>query len=777
MARSLTAAATTEAEKQAGAFPRRILEVQWSDGTKYYSTEDLSSPVSAEGRLLRIGEITIQGKPGKGAAVRTLDVTFADEDFFLKAKNEAKPGIQTTPAILWIWFEGTTWPDDRVAEFGGIITAPLRFQERNTAWRLTLKGFEHHHDKQIGEIATKDIFPEIRCTEVENELIPIAYGNPCYRIPAYVIDRPGEGTLASQLEIPDSTLKINSTASEANFTTGYSIDLAVGAGNRWEKITGSFADDTTDTFDITDRGSIEASGTTDGIATAEGFEWILIPEGDFTDATINRSGRPLYIKDNDGVWHTLPVTHWTQDGTSRRAALKGDLNLSSVQNDYKIGAIAGWVPLYPPGTQVREIGSWKYVTNFLPSESVERVEIKGTVEVPGGDRRTAWLEINPAHYSTDLNDQSFNTNMGRAADDDGMTTVSLDFTPTQFGTDDPTIYVTVKGIKGGGTTALENPADVIKHLLENQFLGNVPSGRINGSSFNTGDFSQKFSFALLDSGKSLNDLTSELAHQANAILFWDGQQVNLKKLERPLQSADSELTITRDDYSLNEPFKIEDADIKHFVTELQSKFRPTVTAAEQILTRESSDGKDDFGIQREKWNLWSYQFPTSVALATEFWLQYLLETNRRVTVTTYLQALKIQPGDVITLDIDDGDGTIIFDSVLAQVIEVRRSAAQRSGMEQTRLTCELKLYDYTIETGTPSDTGCIGDEQGRILEDEGKLYLQSDGTDRSLFVAQGPRGGDGAGNLTKPVQSDMDPSGNVVIPQTNLLGYIQRPPC
>lgn len=795
MARTLTSAAATEAAKQHGAFPRRILEVQFPSptGTKFYSSEALTSPVTAEGRIRSIGNITVRGEPGKGGNVNSMSIELRDDDLFFKDLNETKPGFQNVDAFLWLWFEGTTWPDDRILDFGGVLTAPMQWSERTASFSMTMKGFEHKYDKEIGQLATADIFTEIDCAECENALIPIVYGNPCQRVPACVIDRPGQAVLSSALNVvPDTSLSINATASEAGFTSGSTISLAVGSGGRWERVTGSFATGSSTSFSITSRGAVDAEGTTAGLFGSGGFSYILVPRADITNPDTPRTGHPLYINDNSGTWHTIPITHWSQQGTSQAIAIEGNLNIPS-GSDYKIGSLPGFVPSWPIGTNVAEIGTWKYVVNYLPSKSVDRVEARVEVETGAGARVTQWLEINSAHYTVDNDDRAFNTALGRLSTDPGLTTVTLNFHPKQLGINDETVFITLRGIistshstsPGGsfGDAALENPADVIEHLLTNEFLGNVPSARVDANSFSTAAaaISTKCSFAILNEKARLNDITSDLAYQGNSILFWDAGKATMKALERPLQVADSELTITRGDYSFNDMLKIEDVDIKQYVTELQAKFRPAVPASELVLVRDSSGAKDDFGMQRDTLDLWAYQFPTSVALVTEFWLEYFLETNRRVTFTTFLNAVKIQPGDVITLDIDDGAGNIIFDSVLAQVIAVNRQpgSLQQGAMERVTITCELKLYDYTISTATPSDVTCIGHVARRALRQTGKLFLQSSGTGRSLFVNNSPFvADDGGANIQKPIQdTDVDPDANFVMVGMLLIEFVPEPPC
>ena len=787
MVRVLTAATAAEAAKATGAFPRRILEVQFPapTGTKYFSGEALTTPVVAEGRIKGLGEISIMGEPGKGGSLSSMTIELADEDQFFKNLQETKPGIQDVDSFLWLWFEGTSWDTDKVLDFGGVLTAPMNWNENRASFSFTMKGFEHKFDRELGRLATQAIFPEIDCSQNENDLIPICYGCPVFRVPAILIDRPGQASLNVKFLATDVSLTINSTALAAGFTTGTSINLAIGVGNRWERVTGSFASGSSTVFNITSRGSIDASGTIPGFFGSGGFQFILIPRADVTNPDNSRAGNALHVQ-NGGVWKTLVCSHWTQQGANQAVAIKGDLTLVTGDN-YKLGSIPGHIADWSPGTSVAEFGTFTYVCNYLPTQSINRVEARTQVDVGGGSQSVVWLEINNAHYTVDNDNRTWNIALGRTANDPGVATVTLNFTPKQLGIADETVFVTMDAtvdVGAGpspagsfGQEAVCNPADVIEHILTNGFLGNVPTARVNAASFATAatKISTKFSFAILDSKAKLNEIISDLAYQAHSILFWDEGKATMKALERPLTGSTS--TFTRSDYTMIEKLSIEDMDIKNYTTELIAKFRPSVTSDELVLVRESTDGITDFGIKRDEIALWAYQFPTSVALATEFWLEYFLETNRRVTFTTWLNALKIQPGDIITLDIDDGAGNVIFNSVLAQVISVRKQPGNlREGrMERITLTCDLKLYDYTVSVTAPTDITCIGNAAKREFERSGKLYLQSSGVGRSLFVGPGLRfPNDGNSNIQQPVTSDPTPGGTYET-VNNLLIYITPP--
>ena len=770
MARTITSASATEAALATGAFPRRILEIQFSTGTLYYSTENLATadgdPVNAEGRIIDMGNITQSGEPGKAGSVDTMSITFADSDQFFKNKQETAPGIQATDCFLYLWFEGTTFSTDKITDFAGTLTAPMTWDEGKATFQCTMKGMEHKYDYSIGELATTDIFPEISCTQCQNALIPIVYGQPCYRVPACVIDRPGTALLASPLLIGDDTFTINATAAEGNFTaagSGSPITLIVGGGNTWERITGWFATGGAGTtFTITDRGSVEGTtldtGTTAGTAAVAGWTYMTIPEADLTNPTTSRAGYACAVKHNNTTWTIHLVSHWLDSGVNRGIVLEpeGVTFPSGGGWEYRLMTSAGFIPTYPVGTSVHEEASWVYATNFLPSPNgILRVEAPATVQQGDNSKQERWLEINSDHYTTNLDNTDYNTALGRGALDDGITTVTLTYSPTQLGLGNNTIYVSLYGV-----ASLTDPADIIEDLLTNEWLGNLPAARVNSASFTTAAaaLTQQCAFALLDEKRKLHEMCAEIAHQAGCVYYWDGGQANIKKITRPM--AGSVMTYTREDYSMVEKLVIEDTDFKDLITEMSGKFKPALASPELAITRQATDAITDFGIKRDEIDFWSMQYPTSVALSTEFWLEYLLESNRRITFTTWLNAVSLQPGDIITLDVDDGAGNVILNSVLAEIVGIDRTPGnlRMNKMERITITCVVKMYDYTVTAVVPSDVTCQGTEVQNEYKRSGVMYLESTGTGRSLRV-RAPIGLPEHGSaVQRPVTNPADPT-------------------
>ena len=221
MARTLTSAATTAKNTTNGAFPIYVLEIQWGGGTgtKYYAGEVLTSPVTAEGRVIDWGSIQIGAEPGRAGGHGQVQITLADPDLALKPLLETSPGPINKKAFIHLFFSGGTWPTDRVTIFGGVLDSPCEWDDARAQWRIAFKGLESLYNRQVGRYIDRDIFNDVACSECEGQIIPIAYGNPVRRIPCCIIERPGQSALYSTLQPFDSALYIQNTATNDLFTT------------------------------------------------------------------------------------------------------------------------------------------------------------------------------------------------------------------------------------------------------------------------------------------------------------------------------------------------------------------------------------------------------------------------------------------------------------------------------------------------------------------------------------------------------------------------------
>lgn len=804
--RTLTSPAATQAARKDGPRPIHILEVAFDSGTVYWADEDLTSPVTASGRVHSWGELQLDAVPGKSGGNGTLSITVTDVDHSLKQEAATPPGFQRNDATLYLWFAGTTWPDDRITLFAGVLTSPCEWDEVSGLTKLTMKGREVQYDPSIGFLMTTVAFPEIDCKACENEIVPIVYGNTCRRVPACVVNRPGVAQLAVTLTSlpPSSTLTIDKEAAAAFFTEGASTTLIVGFPGRFERVVGSFGSSGASVFTMTSRGSIYAQGSgSSGIATyaSGGMTYLTIPKSALPDnGDASRGGYPLLLRQDNLSWIAVIITHWWAIGDYIVVCIRGSDMDVSVNANWQLLNSPGSIPQWPAGTPVSEEGTWTYVANWLPSKSVTSVEIRSRMSISGGDSRVKWAVINPAYYTVDLDDRTYNGNIGRDPSDPGITTITLDFSPTALGADDETIYVTMQGITDDNTTSgdvLEDPALVCQNLLSNPFIGNIPLARIDTASFTAAasDLVTRCAFALMDEKRSLNEIVADIAHQAGCLFFWDGGQATIKRLSDEISTEDSVFTINNSNRRA-QSLKVTEIDVKELITEMIGKFRRTCPDDEQRIVRGSeatredtsgnassaggNAGKTDFGVQRDEMDFWAFQFPSSVARNTEEWCRRKLNTNRTVSVDLYLDAIALQPGDVVLFDITDGAGQAILDNVPGRIrsTRTRLGNSTRGEMPSITITADVQDYSYAVTVIEPDDEGCAGQNTsgGRARGGSRRLSLRSSPTGKLHVFDTPQRAGTGTGIGSSGGEEASDPTTDYnpgTIPFT--LGTAEQP--
>jgi len=707
MARTLASATETEKEKVAGAFPRYILQVDFGGevGIKYYSEELLHGPVLCEGRIDSWGELRLNAEPGKIGGFDQLTITFNDADRELRTLFETYPGVQNKIAYVYLWFDGTAWAD-KLVMFAGILTTPLSWTENNVQWSVSMKGLQEHFDKSIGRLISQDDFPEVNCSSCDGKMMPIVYGNPCKRVPACVIDRPGEGYLGSAFGQQDETVVIHDEASKLYFTTGSQITLIIGYPNNFESVVGSFANETSRFFNVTSRSSILYSGNVSGIYAAEGQRYIMINQSVLADPTFTLRGNPLWLNNGSG-WYETMITTWDYQGSQVAIVQEPPDFTASSSTEFKIGSVAQTKFNWTPGAPVYELGTFKYLLNYLPSEEVVRIEaLASSGSAGGGQTRDVFLTYNTNAYSVNLNDKSHNATIGRETDDPGLTTLTLNSPPTVYGFPEETIYATIKGIMNDEGDAIEDPADIMKHILESPFIGNIADEYINNDSFSlaASQVVTKMGFAIREE-KKLNELISELAMQSNCIAFWDTGQIYLRYLESDYSNHQA---VLNPDNVLNGSLSIEMTPVKDYPTEIVSKFRQAIPSPEQRLSRSSDEAIASFEKKRTEMDLWAYQYPTSVAIVTENWLLYRLKMNKLIKISSFLNCSHVQPGDVVLLNYADGNGGLVLDATYGRVrsISHRFGQVEQGTIDSIGMVVETNLWPSTVNVSTPEDQVC-----------------------------------------------------------------------
>lgn len=716
--RSLTIAAANQSQLQHGAFPTHVLEVRWTGGTVYYANRDLTTPITAQGRVIEWNDLSLDAGVEKVGGYSQLNVKLADHDGALRALAAVEPGFGGTLAYLHLWFVGTDW-SDRVTLFAGVVakrgTAGSDWDLKTGTWSLKLDGYEKQLVNDLGQVLRREEFPDVKCSLVEGQIIPIAFGDPVRRVPAVVIDRPGSSQLGSQLLIQHDYLYLYRNAQEDGFTLDTLITIYIGVPGNVETLTGGFFDAADRRkFTIYSRSAFLCDGVTAGEYAEAGRRYLLIQETDVPDPATSRIGYLIYLYLNF-EWFAYHIDLWNDVGAQIAC-----LNVSGITvpggTYWRISSRpSGHVPVWPPGTAVWQGGDWIYAVNFLPSEEVIRVEARGPVQnTGGGSEQRAWYSYNDTYWEANLNNQDFNEQLGREEDDEGLTTISLSQPPFSLGLDEETVYVTLRATMNAADAAEDNPAEVIRLLLTHEFLGGLSADFIRASSFDAAAaaITEVFAFAITDP-RPLLEHCSELAFQAGCLFFWDQGRAHLVTLDLTPTYAERDLTLSADNVQQG-TLKIADPGDIEKVSELTGEWLPYPTAEERRIVRRSPDAIAAFGEHKKSIKLWGYQDVQAVARMVEFWLQAFLTVQRQVTAESFLNAIAIQPGDVVGLQFSLGDGATLFNAAAGRVSKLRHTFgdAQRDKMEELQFTVDLKLWDVTIEAVEPDEDECeplIGD--------------------------------------------------------------------
>lgn len=707
MPRTLTSAAATEAAKSSGAQPIYILQIDWggATGTKYYSDRELSSPVTAEARVMSWGNIQTEAKPDHVGGHGQVSVELLDTDHSLQNLFDTQPGVTAKRAFVKLYFGGTTWGTDDITLFAGVIAGQVEFDEPRATWRVNLKDLSAHFDKSIGVPCTRDKFPSIKCTDHEGEIIPIAYGDPVKRVPSRLIVQPSHATLVRAFGIHDTTLSLSQTANQMGVTPGVDVTLTVGTPGLWERVTGQFATGTTNVLTVTSRTAFLASGTSPGVYAYQGGQYLVISKADVPTPSLQRNGYPLWVKKDDQWVGAFVVDNWIDVGASI-AVLREPVNIQFTTGmEWKLGASPGFIPHWPTGTSVYVGGEWVYACNHLPSEEVTAVEMAARAKAPDGSTGDlAFYRMSSSYYTVNLDNRTYNTELGRAAGDPGITTVTLSRPPIEYGAED-VLYVTLRATTDDETSsgnALSGPDEIISSLLTSEWLGNIDSSYVA----TLPSISTTMAFAITEESK-LHDVCSNIAFQAGALYFWDEGKAQLVEMSNTLSGS----TFTADrDAIADQSLRLSHADLEAAHTVAVGKFKPTMASPDVRYLRRSAGAIAQYGERRKEINFWALQDPDEVADRLSFWLGWYLSQQRTAKFRTFLNGVALRPGDVITVDYSDGAGNAILSSKLARVTRVSHRPPSASGgsMPEIEVEADYSVWSFSVDAFTEPAYLCEG---------------------------------------------------------------------
>ena len=728
--RTLPSAVSAVKDQLQGLILWRFIEIQWVGGTVWYSDRPWSTsaspdpdPVDALPWVLSFGKTTLQAEPGKVGGFSSFSFTLADDGLTIANRLNANPLIKVK-VRQWLWIDGTSW-SDRVCLFSGVMSSAQETPNRSE-WSMTAKALQEAKNDVFGHRLTADIWPEIICEECDNKWIPIVFGDPVYRVPACAVNRPGKGYLNKPLSPCEDFLEITGKADRFGFPYGVGnlIHLVISAGSISDVLTGYFETADSTRFVITDRQSIAMRGQTAGFYGEGGAVYATVNLSDAksdVDTDAGLVGNYLFFPTKFGCSARL-VSDWKTDPPSGGtvAIYRAATNESFPGSGGVPYFVTREAPtIWPAGSMVSQLGDTTYIVNFLPSKEVQRVEAIGNGNTSAGRTDVLFFTIGDTHYSVNLNDKQFNSRLGRGADDDGVTTVTLEVLPKTQGATSDLIYTTIRGAMyrdsgaanvaatgGAAGDPIWKPTDVILEILSNPFLGNVPVADIDVASFNAARpwIQTRFAF-VIDKEAKLNDVCADLAQQAGGLLFWDAKATFARINTLPTEAGKVATVTGRETWRGS--LQISEPDNTSTPNRLVGRYRPTAGDEEGSIVRKSNAHRADYGLKEQTMNLWGYQAPSSIAEVLRFWLQLKMAQGRRITFETFLNALHCQPGDVIKVYATNvkSDGTVQspVNGALARIVSIEHSPGgpDDNKPELLKITADTFPRSYAVEVAEP----------------------------------------------------------------------------
>ena len=439
-----------------GSFPRYVLGIDYDGTLRYYSDIDIAtSELNADGKITSWGQLQLQAKVGSIGGHQNISLTIEDADLSLVDDFTDWPGIQTRSCYIYMFYDpaptGGGWAD-RITLFKGVIGPGVKFDEKTATWNITLVDIGKKQNPDIGQVYSKQVFDSMICSKCggDGAIIPIVHGDPVNGVHGCAIERPGRGTIC---EVPPDYYGNQYTLWPWmlwfklcqdvmwQFNPGEQC-LFLGSGGG--KICGNLhANGLFEIYDFEnfshlswDAGS-QRNAQTQWVATGrgsffivDGMRYLTLPKSAFYDWTNGGAGyqnRITIATYCGGSWRTWSASLWAAVSASHVAfvmsAPVGAAYDVCTNNNFEFVAYHGQ-GLYGTniGTPVLGGDPWTYIFNFLPSESVDRLY------APRADH-WADMRVNdvvPASlYTVNTNNKSYNLQLGRAAADEGVTTVTF----------------------------------------------------------------------------------------------------------------------------------------------------------------------------------------------------------------------------------------------------------------------------------------------------------------------------------------------------------------
>ncbi len=176
MAKTLTSNVQAKVETPLGTEPLLIIKIEWSSGTKYYSTKvyTFDGNVCVVGILDHVS-IDTDGKQGSIGEIGSIDVLLDDTDGDLKNRINTDV-IEGTRATAYHHYDDLT-AVDAVVQLAGRISGPINWSEGERTLSFSIESLSGTGTGEVGFAPEEDSITDL-LEEAENIPWPICFGNP-----------------------------------------------------------------------------------------------------------------------------------------------------------------------------------------------------------------------------------------------------------------------------------------------------------------------------------------------------------------------------------------------------------------------------------------------------------------------------------------------------------------------------------------------------------------------------------------------------------------------
>lgn len=669
--RTLTPSALA-ARAAAAAEPVLVLDLDCgAGGTFRFATRDLAAPVNAIGAIASVSPLdtALADAEGREGLVR---VRLIDTDGSLKTllESEALPGARAT---IYQHFDALG-ESDMIPLVSGLVQAGAVWREDAHAADLSVGSLlTHVQDAMVGRTASRTDFPKIAPDE-EGRMLPLLYGRP-RRVRAVLVKGGAETELVRAATLADTTLIVKDARRFPEGETRIRIHQ--------EEITGRFDGNT---FHVDTRGASILSGET----THKTGRAHLIRD-DSLPATDDNAYVGLYVRlQSAGRTQTRRIVQYV--------AATGVLALN--QPFYDDGAVDALIPegtafeittvpsAHAAGEMVREVlDHFTYLISDAPVETVDAVEGWGVVEpkvAVDGKNVTAehrgYITLPPAYYAVNANDTTSFPGLGHAVATIRLPRLPAEIADSRFLKNE--LFVTARGLPGTDGTAMENPADIMQHLLTD--LAGVSEDDMDAASFafaRTARSDVTFAFSL-DKPRRVGEVLADLAFQARLALLWESGTVKLRALSNALGASAATLDGSGIELASGTVTHTPEDEV---VTEIVARY--TYRAERAAVTVSDPEAESRYGRRVRECRFWAFEQRPQVLQAAEWWLRRWRHRYRLAQVTTFLNGVDLERDDTVTLDHDALSGS----PVAGRVTHIEHAPGRLAEDEIDRVRVDLRL--------------------------------------------------------------------------------------